>query len=39
MTDAGAEAVVGNDWWDEARARRLFDEIVGCYAALAERMW
>jgi hypothetical protein len=39
MTDAGAEAVVGNDWWDEARARRLFNEIVGCYAALAERMW
>lgn len=39
MTDAGADAVVGNDWWDDARARRLFDEIVSRYAALAERMW
>jgi hypothetical protein len=38
ITDAGACAVVGNDWWDEARARRLFDEIVSRYAALAERM-
>jgi hypothetical protein len=39
MTDAGAEAVIGSDWWDEAQARRLFDEIVSRYAALAERMW
>ena len=39
MTDAGADAVVGKYWWDEVRARRLFDEIVGSYAALAERMW
>ena len=39
MTDAGADAVVGKYWWDEVRARRLFDEIVSRYAALAERMW
>jgi hypothetical protein len=39
MTDAGAEAVVGNDWRDEARAHHLFDEIVSRYDALAERTW
>jgi hypothetical protein len=39
MTDAGADVVVGNGWLDEGRARRLFDEIVGQYEELAERIW
>ena len=39
MTDAGAEAVVGDAWCDERQARRLFDDVVARYVALAERMW
>jgi hypothetical protein len=39
MTDAGADAVVGNGWSDEVRARRLFDDLANRYAELAERMW
>jgi hypothetical protein len=39
MTDAGAEAVVGDGWCSERQARRLFDDVVARYAALAERMW
>jgi hypothetical protein len=39
MTDAGADAVVGSGWWDESRARRLFEDLVTRYADLAERMW
>jgi len=35
----GADAVVGNGWSDEGRARRLFDDLVTRYAELAERMW
>ena len=39
MTDAGAEAVVGDAWCNERQARHLFDDVVARYVALAERMW
>ena len=39
MTDAGALAIVGQDWCDEATARRLFDEIATRYDDLAEHLW
>jgi hypothetical protein len=39
MTDAGALAVVGDDWCDESSAYRLFMEIVTRYSDLAEHLW
>jgi hypothetical protein len=38
MTDAGALSIVGRDWCDEWTARRMFSDIVGRYAELAERL-
>ena len=39
LTEKGAEHAVGNDWCDEIRARRLFNEITARYRDLAEHMW
>lgn len=39
MTDAGALAVVGENWCDEESARRLFSGVVTRYAELAEHLW
>jgi hypothetical protein len=38
-TPSGAEAVVGDDWQDEAAARQQFEEIVTRYKDLEERIW
>jgi hypothetical protein len=38
-TADGIAAAVGDDWRDEASARRLFDDIAQRGEALAQRIW
>ena len=33
MTDEGAAALIGDDWSDEIRARRTFDEVASLWVA------
>jgi hypothetical protein len=39
LTDAGAAHAVGAGWYDEGRARRVFEEITSRYQEFAERIW
>jgi hypothetical protein len=38
LTDKGAENAVGDDWCEEIKARRLFNDITARYRDLAEHM-